>query len=133
VVSDITERLLFPKKLAESMHHTAVRIQNPPDANNPPSVITKQLDEEPIIAIACTWLVSHDVKLREILTQYATVWRHIQPTSNGNTIRAAGLAPSPTYADILEQLRAARIDGKIESDFEEHQLLMRLIEGYLPS
>ncbi|NJK46857.1 CBS domain-containing protein [Candidatus Gracilibacteria bacterium] len=51
--------------------------------------------------------------IRRIIWQYLTHWSKIQAPLNGNDLKAMGYKPSPQYKQILEQLLAATLDGKI--------------------
>ena len=45
---------------------------------------------------------------------------------NFRDLRAAGLAPGPAFREILDKLLFARLDGKIRTVADEHELLHRL-------
>jgi tRNA nucleotidyltransferase (CCA-adding enzyme) len=62
-----------------------------------------------------------------LLDRYYGEWRGIETAVNGADIRALGLRPSPAYGRILETLRAARLDGVVQSDDEERALLRKLV------
>jgi tRNA nucleotidyltransferase (CCA-adding enzyme) len=65
-----------------------------------------------------------------VLLQHTKKWRHIQPISDGNTLRALQIKPGPVYRQILTQLRSAWLDGKVSSRAEESALLEQLIAQY---
>ncbi|MDP8235324.1 MAG: hypothetical protein P9M08_02970 [Candidatus Erginobacter occultus] len=46
----------------------------------------------------------------------------------GRDLESLGLPPSPAYRPILEELLAARLDGRISSREEELDLARRLID-----
>jgi len=52
--------------------------------------------------------------------------RHVSISVTGADLRAAGLKPGPAYREILDKLLFARLDGKIRTVTEEHELLHRL-------
>jgi len=51
--------------------------------------------------------------LRRQIWQYLTVWSRIQPILDGNDLRKLGYRPGPQYRQILDDLRAATLDGVI--------------------
>jgi len=64
-----------------------------------------------------------------LLDQYYGEWRGVETAVNGADIRALGLPPSPAYGHILEALRAARLDGDVQTDDEERGLLQTLVNA----
>ncbi len=128
VVDRITTRLRFtadlhsavvaaPRLLAESKNLRPL----------PPSRLVARLEKEPILAIYALFLEYKGKPLAKVLQNYAKLWRHIQPHADGNTLRKKGLRPGPAYKQILSQLRAARLDGKVRTAKQESALLEKLI------
>ncbi len=64
-----------------------------------------------------------------LLDKYYGEWRGVETAVNGADIRALGLPPSPAYGRILETLRAARLDGDVQTDDEERALLGALVDA----
>ena len=64
---------------------------------------------------------------REKIQKYWLEWRHIQPITNGHTLRDLGLPPGPRYSIILKRLQDAWLDGKVTNEIEEKKLLQELI------
>jgi len=63
------------------------------------------------------------------LDKYYGERRGMETAVNGADIRALGLPPSPAYGRILERLRAARLDGDVQTDDEERALLGALVDA----
>jgi tRNA nucleotidyltransferase (CCA-adding enzyme) len=61
--------------------------------------------------------------LRHLIWQYLTVWSRVQAILNGNDLRQLGYKPGPQYRQILEDLRAATLDGVIRDRAEAEQFL----------
>lgn len=61
------------------------------------------------------------------LEQYFEQWLAVQPVTTGRTLRELGVPPGPRYREILGDLRAAWLDGKVSTAEEEALLLKRLI------
>ncbi len=80
-------------------------------------------------ALAAAWLaLAEDQASRQAVDQYLREWRHVQPKTDGNALRAMGLSPGPSYKRILWRLRAAWLDGQISSKKDEQELLSHLAE-----
>jgi tRNA nucleotidyltransferase (CCA-adding enzyme) len=54
-------------------------------------------------------------------------WRWVRPATTGDDLKALGLQPGPRFKTLLEQLRAAWLDGEVVSLEQERALLERLI------
>jgi tRNA nucleotidyltransferase (CCA-adding enzyme) len=94
----------------------------------PPSEVTSLLEQYGQIALMAAWLALEDDADRQaMIDHYLTHWRHITPTIDGTTLREAGLAPGPSFRRILDQLRAAWLDGEIATEEAEQQLCKELI------
>ncbi|KOP22635.1 poly(A) polymerase [Hapalosiphon sp. MRB220] len=59
--------------------------------------------------------------IRKQIWHYLTVWANIQPILNGNDLKKLGYKPGPQYRQMLDDLLAATLDGKIcdRTDAEE--------------
>ena len=96
--------------------------------NRPPSEWVACLDVEPEAALVVTWLALEDQPAaRKIVENYLKHWRWILPTVDGDRLRSLGLAPGPAYGRILGALRAAWLDGEINSAKDEEQMLAALL------
>ncbi len=58
-----------------------------------------------------------------LLDRYYHVWRGVKTAVNGHHLRQLGLKPGPIYAEILDLLLAARLDGRISDEAGERALL----------
>jgi len=87
-----------------------------------PSEWTLRLEKIPLIAVYALWLVSNEPALKEFLVK----WRHIKATITGDDLKARGIPTGPRYKEILSQLRNARLDGDVENNEEEEDLLNTL-------
>lgn len=65
----------------------------------------------------------------EWLDRYVAEWRFIKPRFTGDDLRRAGLPPGPVYADILDKLLMARLDGVVAGEEEERELFESLLAG----
>ena len=92
-----------------------------------PSRIVAQLDEIPMITIAALTILKPSDSVVKMLNQYSHAWRKVQPSTDGYTLLAQGLRPGPAYRQILWSLRAAWLDGKINTEEQELILLRQMM------
>jgi tRNA nucleotidyltransferase (CCA-adding enzyme) len=93
----------------------------------PPSIVTTYLEKHSILSIKAVYLATNDPQQRELLLAYENSWSKIMPSISGHDLRARGLPPGPAYRQILDGLRSAWLDGKINSLQEEAALLAELV------
>ncbi|MDX9992815.1 MAG: CCA tRNA nucleotidyltransferase [Anaerolineales bacterium] len=118
------ERLNFPLTVLKTAQAASALLADLPAlAGSKPSAWLRRLEEVPLPAIYAAYLLSPEPALK----QYATEWRHVRPTTDGQTLKSLGLAPGARYAEILTRLRAAWLDGEINNQSQETQLLENLL------
>jgi tRNA nucleotidyltransferase (CCA-adding enzyme) len=61
------------------------------------------------------------------LERYVREWRGIRTAVTGDDLKALGLAPGPVFAELLDALLNARLDGHVTTEDEERQLLAALV------
>jgi tRNA nucleotidyltransferase (CCA-adding enzyme) len=67
-------------------------------------------------------------------TAYLDHWRHIHPELDGHDLHTLGIPRGPLYAELLRDLRAARLDGLLQTRADEIKFVhRRLAEGETPS
>lgn len=128
-INSLSDRLKLPaglRGLMLSAHSLWMNLTKLP--LQPISEQTAYLDELPAMARYGVFLACEDIQLADILRKHAMEWRHIKPTINGELLRQRGLPPGPMYKEILSQIRAAWLDGEIQSSMQEAELLDKLIE-----
>lgn len=124
----IAQRLRLPGDLADSLA-AAHRLRDEIDRllDLPPSQATAVLDNTPMLALACLDLLSQDETHKQFLHTYAQAWRATWPTKTGDDLRALKIPPGPQYRVVLAALRAAWLDGKIQSAADEQALFDQLV------
>lgn len=95
--------------------------------NLTPSQVVARLDGVPLPVIYALYQLYYDTEVAAVLHTYATRWRHIHPVTDGHTLRTMGLTPGPSYRRILWTLRAAWLDGQVQSADQERALLEQLL------
>jgi tRNA nucleotidyltransferase/poly(A) polymerase len=75
------------------------------------------------------WVAFADEPLLQLkLATFARNRDKVKPLIDGNYLmKTFNLRPSPRVGDLLTMLRNARIDGKVETLEEEHQLVVELL------
>jgi tRNA nucleotidyltransferase (CCA-adding enzyme) len=79
------------------------------------------------VVLATLRIMQAGTLLADQLNTYQERWRHVQTAMTGNDLRAAGLKPGPHFALILDQLRAARLDGLVNTLVDEQALLAEIV------
>ena len=96
----------------------------------PPSLAAARLENTPVVSLYALYLLYPTGEIRRLLQDYALVWKNIQPETNGETLLKLGIPPGPAYHHLLNTLRSAWLDGKINTSQEEKALLQDLIRQY---
>jgi tRNA nucleotidyltransferase (CCA-adding enzyme) len=127
-VKSILTRLKFSRSLVSDIIYACNLWSDLPSVTgSTPSIIVERLDDVPLISIYANYLATDYEHSKDILYNYATIWCDVMPTINGHDLRALGVSPGPTYKEILGKLRAAWLDGSINSIDQERELLEKLI------
>ena len=132
---DDLERVCLRLKLAGSLCQVLASANRllldlPGLAGKPPSQVVARLEDTPLPTIYTAYLLADEDPLRQMLHAYTTAWRHTQALSNGHTLQARGLPPSPVFSEILKTLRSAWLDGLVRSAQDEDALLEKLIQQW---
>ncbi|MCL5429149.1 MAG: hypothetical protein M1347_05010 [Chloroflexi bacterium] len=130
-IESIASRLSFRADLREAIL-AAARLHNLKAKMRkfPASKSVEILERMPALAIYAAYFADQGSDLAERLKLYVRKWRHVQPHTDGSTLRKLGLKPGPSYKRILSQLRAAWLDGKISTAKQEQTLLKKLLDGH---
>jgi tRNA nucleotidyltransferase/poly(A) polymerase len=70
-------------------------------------------------------IASESAAIRTKLEHYWQKWRHVNPALTGADLKEMGVPPGPVYRDILETLRAKRLDDEITTRQDEEAWVMR--------
>jgi tRNA nucleotidyltransferase (CCA-adding enzyme) len=96
-----------------------------------PSQIAACLESVPEEALVAEWLaLPSGAEARVTIERFLADWRWVRQQTDGTRLQELGLAAGPAYGQILSELRAAWLDGRIRSEAEEHGLLIQLIEEH---
>jgi tRNA nucleotidyltransferase (CCA-adding enzyme) len=92
-----------------------------------PSALYRLLEPYPGRVLATAWTATNSRRLRERLSRYWTDWRLVETEIGGGDLKAMGLKPGPLFGRLLEDLRDARLDGKVSTREQEAALLQKLL------
>mgnify|MGYP001024943989 CR=1 FL=1 len=92
-----------------------------------PSQVVAALQSESPALIYVLRLLLDDRESIEMLENFATTWRQVQPSISGHDLQRRGIQPGPIYRQTLWRLRAAWLDGEIHTPEEEENLLGRIL------
>jgi tRNA nucleotidyltransferase (CCA-adding enzyme) len=119
----LAKRLAFPVLLIKAVRGASfLNKEFSPFKNWKPSQWTLYLDEFPALAVYAVYLVKKESVLRDYLVE----WRSIKPYTTGYTLQQRGLEPGPKFKEILTRLRAAWLDGEVETEEEEMIMLEQI-------
>jgi tRNA nucleotidyltransferase (CCA-adding enzyme) len=78
-------------------------------------------------ALLIFWLCSTSERVRERLWRYEQELRHVQPVVDGEYLKSLGLRPSPLFSKLLNDVRDARLDGRVSTEADEKALIAHLL------
>ena len=93
----------------------------------PPSEICDHLSVFSELVIQTVLFSEEDAAQQKPLHDYLVHYRHVNAYTSGDDLRKRGIPPSPLYEEILNQLKAAWLDGKVNSYEEEISLLNTIL------
>ncbi len=132
LTAEETEQLIsylrLPKSLAQTLLDTAgIKVQLEPlaDPTLPPSGIYRLLHGYSPQAITANLLASDSPIAREHIRLFLAKLRYTRTALSGNDLIKMGIAQGPRIKEILNLLRDARLDGKVESKQDEERLVRR--------
>ncbi|MFN2295143.1 MAG: CBS domain-containing protein [Candidatus Promineifilaceae bacterium] len=97
----------------------------PVDAS--PSDITAVCEKSKPRVLLAVRIVLEDEPEGEWLDRYYSEWRFVKTELTGDDLRTMGLAPGPQFAHLLDELLAAKLDGRIHDKEGEVALLNDLL------
>jgi tRNA nucleotidyltransferase (CCA-adding enzyme) len=127
-LESINDRLAFTADLMKSLLSASALLRSMDSlVGSRPSEWVSRLDDATLPAIAAAHLLSANVQVQEAIAAYLKTWRHIKPATTGADLKKRGLVPGPKYNEILSRLRAAWLDGEVQDNQQETNLLERLL------
>lgn len=128
-IQGIERRLHFHANLLGSLLAASALFNEMPSlVGLKPSQWVRRLEDLPVTAVYAVFLTISGGKERQNLRNYLEKWRHVKPKTNGHDLKKLGLLPGPRYQKVLQRLREAWLDGEVEKESEEINLLDKLIK-----
>jgi tRNA nucleotidyltransferase (CCA-adding enzyme) len=123
-IDKIQSRFKLPIALYKAILSARTLISDLPGMKNAKaSDWVLRLDDIPALALYAVFILTKEPALKK----FSLKWKNIHPITDGNVLRKMGLAPGPSYHNILLQLRAAWVDGRVKSKEQEAAFLEKLI------
>jgi len=97
----------------------------------PPSQAVKRLEGVPVLALCALQCFNLPFPASQVITHYLEDWQHIHSSIDGEALIRYGVTPGPVFKKVLNALRAAWLDGKVNSAEEEQALLKELLHNFL--
>jgi len=125
-IVDISKRLEFTADLTRIVVDASELLKILPKlADSRPGECTFMLDKFHITSVYALYLLAGD---DSPLKYYLTHWRFVKSKTTGDDLLKMGLSAGPRFGEILTRLRKARLDGEIENDVQEQEMLKSLLK-----
>jgi tRNA nucleotidyltransferase (CCA-adding enzyme) len=121
--------LRLPKEAAQALRDTAAirgKINELSLPGQAPSRVYEILHGCSLVAIEANALGAGSETAAEHIELYMNVLRHVNSTLTGGDLLKLGVPKGPRIKETLQRLRAARLDGKIDSRKEEEEMVRRM-------
>jgi tRNA nucleotidyltransferase (CCA-adding enzyme) len=92
-----------------------------------PSEVVHLLDPLPLATVCAFAAVAASEPAGEQAERYVSHWRTVRPILRGDDLMKLGVPRGPEIAEVLRELRAAKLDGELKSRAGEE----RFVEAYL--
>jgi tRNA nucleotidyltransferase (CCA-adding enzyme) len=124
----ISNRLCLPAGLTKTIQ-SAQSLWNQKEFINTLSTskATFFLDKFEVAAIHAIMCYPLGKKLNHTLDNYLEKWRFVKPVMSGAMLKELGVPAGPQFKQLLKELRAAWLDGKVKSSQEERIFLAKLL------
>jgi tRNA nucleotidyltransferase (CCA-adding enzyme) len=125
-IEEVIRFLHLPKAAAQVLRETAAvksRIMELSMPGLAPSQVYEVLHGYHLTAIEANALGTDSDTAAEHIELYMNVLRHINPHLAGGDLLKLGIPEGPRVKEVLQKLREARLDGKIESRKEEEDMV----------
>ena len=127
-VEQIVERLRLTRPTAQALRDTCqlkTEMELLASAGLKPSRVYRILHDYTPTAITATSLAGDSPEVSRNIHRYITKLRYIKPGLTGADLKTIGLTPGPRINEILDRLRAARLDGEVTDRPGEEKLVRK--------
>jgi tRNA nucleotidyltransferase (CCA-adding enzyme) len=126
----VIDYLHLPKAAAQVLRDTNAIKANLKELSAPglaPSQVYGLLHGYSLTAIEASALGAGSATAAEHIELYMNVLRHVNPVLTGHDLLKLGVPRGPEVKEVLQRLRAARLDGRIDSKQGEEEMVLGLI------
>ncbi|MGD1119713.1 MAG: CCA tRNA nucleotidyltransferase [Dehalococcoidales bacterium] len=123
--------LHFPAETLQVLRDTLAikqKVKNLTEPGQAPSVLYNLLHGYHLTALTAASITSGDVLAAEHIELYLNVLRHVHPALTGDDLKNMGVPAGPKIKKLLQLLREARLDGKIDTKKGEEEMVRELIK-----
>ena len=127
-IDSIIRRLRIPGWLADDIK-TVIKLMKEL-ARNPKakkSEITVMFEGASSLALFSLYHLSKRKWVKDAVLAFIKEWQYVKPKIKGSDLKEMGLQPGPEFKSILDEIRAAMLDGKIKNSKQELAMLKKLI------
>ncbi len=97
------------------------------DPDLSPSAVDKLLSRATPTALYGAWVALESEMARERIVEYYTKLRHVKAEIDGEYLKNMNIEPGPLYSEILNTLRAARLDGVVKTLADEEAMVKEML------
>lgn len=98
-------------------------------ASRCPSRLARLLEPLGEAALAAWVKIGDNSAAADAVRRYLAELRYVRPALRGGDLLALGAVPGPALGALLAQLRAARLDGRVQSADDERRLVAEWLNG----
>jgi tRNA nucleotidyltransferase (CCA-adding enzyme) len=124
----INDRLHFTAELLKILRSMALLNANLTVlAGLKPSQAVEVLESYSFKALEVVSAALPEGEIKNTLSRYLSEWWLVKPKTTGHDLKKHEIPPGPKYTEILRRLRAAWLDGEVNTEEEEKHLLNTLL------
>ena len=94
-----------------------------------PAVVWRRLRGLSPEAVQVAGMLAGSEGARRNLHLYIQEWRHVRPRLTGHDLTRLGVPPGPQIGNLLEELRDARLEGRVRARADEEVLVTKRLAG----
>jgi tRNA nucleotidyltransferase (CCA-adding enzyme) len=129
-IEQLISYLRLTKSSAQALRDTIVikdKIESLSVSGLAPSRIYSLLHSYVTTALTANLLATDNTTAAEHIELFLNVLRHVKPALTGDDLKTLGIPTGPRIKEILNQLREAKLDGKVGSRREEEAMVKEQI------
>ncbi|MCE1253418.1 MAG: CBS domain-containing protein [Anaerolineae bacterium] len=131
IAAVLVKRLRFSKNLQDALlEFIRLRPDLPGLENASPSQVNRRLDGLPLIVIFAAYLLNISPEVNSRIENYVLSWQYIKPVTDGKKLTGLKIKTGPLYRTLLNLLKDAWLDQKVNSPAEEEDLLKMILHEH---